>query len=431
MPGQLIVHLIQVLEVAGIASVYLRNYENLPGDVGNDVDLLIPHDRRKCVVDIFKMEAERSGWRFIGSATYGERAMYLCNPLNSEMLHVDIYDRFRWRGMDYADAAGVMARRQWNGQVFIPGQQDRLYLNICERLIYHGKIRDKQQLQARSTLSAMGHDFVTDGFELHLGKYGIELAGELMRQDWNGNPALRKLIRVSALLHYGLRRPWFLLTSILAYGLRIAGRMVSPPGRFLVFEGADGVGKSTVMEAVVPWCSSWCAGRAPYDFHWKPSKLQTGSRATSPSVDPRGKCTRGFLVSFGYLLYHIAGFWWGWLVRIYPLLVRSHVVVGDRYSYDIFLDPERFRLGLPSWLCKLAALVVPRPDLVIGLVASPGLVQARKRELSVEAIADYQARWQDLAMGRRWMLTVSADGPVDQVQNLVKCAIMVAIADHA
>ena len=39
-PGELVVYLISSLEASGLATVYLRNYENLPHQVGNDVDLL-------------------------------------------------------------------------------------------------------------------------------------------------------------------------------------------------------------------------------------------------------------------------------------------------------------------------------------------------------------------------------------------------------
>ena len=427
-PSSLILHLIRFLETEDIPSVYLRNHEQLPESVGNDVDLLIPRGRSMHVSSILKREARQQGWCFLGAARFGELSLYFANPENAGTLHVDLYDRFCWHGIKYADEAGVMARRQWNGNVFIPDVRDELYLNIGERLIYAGSIREKHQLQAGACLVSKGMDFVTSAFERHLGSHGRDLAGELIHRNWQGSTPLRNRMRRLAFLKHGLPHPLRLLGGILGYGWRILTKMARPPGRFLVFEGADGVGKSTVMEAVIPWCASWCAGRDPYDFHWKPTKLHTGERAKPPSVDPRAKRLRGPAASFVFLLYHLTGFWWGWLVRIYPLLIQSHVVAGDRYSYDMFLDPRRFRLGLPSWLCKLAALAAPGPDCVIGLVASPEVVYARKPELSIEEIRDYQERWRDLARDRKQMLEVSADGSVDEVIQRVKCGILRMIA---
>ena len=427
--ADLIIHLIGTLEKEGVSSVYLRNYENLPFDVGNDVDLLIPRGGMHRVTEILKREAKLVGWCFLGCASFSSLAVYFANPATGETLHVDLFDRIAWHFLGYADAALILAKRRWNGLVFIPDDRDVLYINLCARLIYQGVIREKHQKQAAAWLSSEGEAFVAGAFERHLGKNGRSFAADLIRCDWAGSPALSARLRRLAWLRYGGRHPLQTLRGLLAYVWRILAKLVHPPGCFLVFEGADGVGKSTVMQSVVPWCASWCSGRAPYDFHWKPVNLQTGEREKSPGVDPRGKPLRGTAASLVYLMYHLAGFWSGWLIRIYPLLIRGHAVVGDRYSYDLFLDPRRFRLKLPSWLCKVAALAAPRPDLVIGLVAMPELVNARKPELGVEGIAAYQKRWDVLAKGRGWMLTVSADGSVEQVLQRVKCRILLGISE--
>jgi hypothetical protein len=131
-----------------------------------------------------------------------------------------------------------------------------------------------------------------------------------------------------------------------------------------------------------------------------------------------------------YLIFHLLGFWWGWLFRIRPLLARSHAVVGDRYSYDLFFDPRRFRLKLPSGLCRVVSLLAPRPAVTVGLVANPATVHARKPELSVGEISGYQERWDMMASGKQDMMTVMADGPPDEVVLRVKQAILQAIVSH-
>ena len=129
-------------------------------------------------------------------------------------------------------------------------------------------------------------------------------------------------------------------------------------------------------------------------------------------------------MSLIYLGYHIAGFWWGWIVRIRPRLSKSHCVVGDRYSYDLFLDPRRFRLKLPSSVCRMAALLAPKPAVTIGLVASPEVIHARKPELTIDEISAYQDRWRSLCTDRPGMRTVSADGTASEVILRVKQAIL-------
>jgi thymidylate kinase len=131
-----------------------------------------------------------------------------------------------------------------------------------------------------------------------------------------------------------------------------------------------------------------------------------------------------------YLGFHLLGFWWGWLFRIRPLLSKSHCVVGDRYSYDLFLDPKRFRLKLPDGVCKLASLLAPQPAVTVGLLADPEVVHARKPELTVEEISAYQDRWRSLASGRPSMISVAAEAPPEEVIHKVKQAILKFIASH-
>jgi len=429
-PGNLTLALAAALEREGVSYVYLRNYERLPEDVGNDVDLLVAAGNKRKAAAVLRREAVRFGWLYLGETEFSSLAVYFADAATGETLHLDLFDKLCWHFLEYADAEGFLERRVWNGRVFIPDPRDELYLNLSSRLIYHGNIREKHRKLAADRLAEHGGTWVGETFERHLGTGGAAFARTLQAADWKGNAALRNELRKRALGNLGTRRWGSLLASCLGYGGRIIGKLRVPPGKFLVFEGADGVGKSTILEAVIPWLRGWCAGRDPYDFHWKPLTLHTGERQASPSVDPRGKGLRGPVASLAYLAYHLAGFWWGWCTRIYPRLIRSHAIVGDRYSYDLFLDPHRFRLDLPDWVCRWAAKSAPRPDLAVGLHAPPETVHARKPELSPEEIARYQARWRSLSAGRPWMISVAAEGPREEVIARVKRAILVAMAER-
>jgi thymidylate kinase len=222
-----------------------------------------------------------------------------------------------------------------------------------------------------------------------------------------------------------VKTPLALATGIRRYLFRSLAKVLKPPGLFIVFEGADGVGKSTVLEQITPWCAEWCAGREPYRFHWKPEK-RVAADATPPATttDPRGKPLRSVPGSLLFLAYHVLGFWWGWLTRAYPAKTLCRAVVGDRYSYDLYLDPRRFRLNLPPAICRLAVALCPKPDLAIGLVAEPAAIRARKPELSAEDIDLYQQRWARISLGSRRFITVRADGSPEEVTSTIKTAIL-------
>jgi thymidylate kinase len=424
-PGALVVSVIASLEAAGLATVYLRNYERLPHEVGNDVDLLVPAGKRRVCAYLIREAAKPFGWRLLHTVRFGPLAVYLANLHTGETLRFDLFDRIEWHFIEFADATTLIKRRRWNGTVHIPSVQDEIFLNLTTRLIYHGKIRDKHRLQVAENLPDLGMANLGEAFNNHLGESGVALLNSLFKADWTPGGSQKSMARRAALLRHGAKRPLALLVGIRRYLYRSLAKVLNPPGRFIVFEGADGVGKSTVLAQVTPWCAEWCAGREPYRFHWKPG-IRVAADATPPAMttDPRGNCPRSLPASLLFLAYHVLCFWWGWLSRVYPAKAQCRAVVGDRYSYDLYLDPRRFRLNLPPAICRLAVALCPKPDLAIGLVADPAIIRARKPELSAEDISLYQQRWADIASGSRRFITVHADGTPAEVISAIKTEIL-------
>ena len=180
-------------------------------------------------------------------------------------------------------------------------------------------------------------------------------------------------------------------------------------------EGADGVGKSTVLKLLLPKLLG--AGRygGVRFFHWKPvrSGIHDGGIPETVPHDPRGTAPRNPAASLLYLGYHWLTFWTGYFRYIRPALRRGMLVVADRYTYDILLDPRRFRLNLPDWVLRVFVKTLPHPDAVLALVADPATIRKRKPELSVEEIKAYQKRLERGIIPN--LVLVQAEDTPDQV----------------
>jgi thymidylate kinase len=233
-------------------------------------------------------------------------------------------------------------------------------------------------------------------------------------------------LRRKVIVRYGLLSPWSALTGICRFLGRSLHRIVQPPGPFIVFEGADGVGKSTVICGLTHLLREITGRSDTVLFHWKPTRASTrlAGEASGPASDPRAKGPRATILSILFLAYHWLGFWTGYLRYVLPARVKNRAVVGDRYAFEFILDPARLRLQVPKSMARLAAAVSPQPDLVICQIAPPQQIIARKPELSEVEIREYQMRLQNLASRNSRFAILDADGDLDEVLARARALIL-------
>ncbi|HET7553492.1 MAG TPA: hypothetical protein VFK04_19510, partial [Gemmatimonadaceae bacterium] len=173
-----------------------------------------------------------------------------------------------------------------------------------------------------------------------------------------------------------------------------AWRIREPTGLAIALLGADGVGKSTVMERIAEELDPLFP--KVQQIHLRP-RLTRRDANVGPIVEPHAKPPRGRIASTAKL-----GWWWteyaaGWALDVFPALVRSCLVIFDRYYDDILVDPARYRHGASASLARLVGAMVPRPELYIVLTAPASVVHERKREVSLAETERQQEAYAALA----------------------------------
>jgi thymidylate kinase len=180
--------------------------------------------------------------------------------------------------------------------------------------------------------------------------------------------------------------------------------------------GPDGSGKSTVIErleaALMP------SFARTVRFHLRPHLLRGTQAGEQVNTDPHGQRPRGFLASTLKMLFFWADYVAGYWLRVRPLLVRSTLVIFDRYYCDLLIDPRRFRSRGPRWLARAIARLIPMPDLMLILDAPAEVLQARKQEVPAEETARQAEAYRAFARSqaaRGRAVLVNAASPVDDV----------------
>jgi thymidylate kinase len=406
------------LEHRKIGIVYLRGHEDLPDCLGNDVDLLVEQDALQETAKLAIEFARRHGWMHVKSVEFGPLSMFFCCSDGEHFVHVDLFTSLEWHWLAFAVPEKIIARRQWNGIVFIPDPLDELFLNVMTRLFYHGCVRDKHREQAQRVLNAAEPDLLQRISAEHIGKLAAsQVTHRIIHGHWLDLECHTGRWRMLLLIHALGHRPVQTLCAGLRYLRRGLRRLLIPPGPFLVFEGADGVGKSTVIEGILPMMKELTGRDDTLMFHWKPTlnSIRIAGEQAGGAQDPHGKTKRSQLLSLLFLCFHWLGFWKGYLRHVLPARAKNRAVLADRYAYEFFLDPARLRLQVPDCIARLAAATVPQPDLIICQIAPPEKIIERKTELSESKIKEYQNKLQLMALDNPRCVILDTVGSVDEV----------------
>jgi len=163
-------------------------------------------------------------------------------------------------------------------------------------------------------------------------------------------------------------------------------------GLHVVFLGPDGVGKSTVIDAIrnaiLP--AFLRTDYMTFAPSFIPGPLQP-RKETPHQLPPRGL--------FGSLL-KVA--WWsvcytaGYFATVRPADARSSLILNHRYLLDAMVDRNRYRYSGPQFLLKVIWLVAPKPDVIFLLDAPAEVIQARKSEVPAAETARQRAAYRTL-----------------------------------
>ena len=405
------------LESANVDYVLVGRVNGYPEQVESDVDFVVRQADFDRLPALLARIAQQVGGRLVQHLHHEIGAAYFAITVEAGphivFLHPDASADYRRKGRLWISADELLRnRRRHPGGFWIPGVAEGLLYYLVKR-IDKGVIEPVHlaHLRAEFALAPQACEaLLRDRLGAPVAAALIEVLG---RPEMNS--AVQRMQQMKSAIHGSAQiEGWgSKLQSRMRDLARKVRRVVQPTGLVIGFLGPDGSGKSTLIEhatrALLP------AFRQQAYFHLRPRRIFGGSASgTSAVTDPHGKPPRGALASTAKLCAMVADYTLGYLLAVVPLRIRSALVIFDRYLHDMQADPRRYRWGGPQWMLKLAARIVPEPDLWVVLDAPVDVLLARKAEVSAEAAQLQRDAYRALARELHNCVLIDTSRPLEQ-----------------
>ncbi|MCE2509405.1 MAG: thymidylate kinase-like protein [Alphaproteobacteria bacterium] len=416
------------LERSNVSYCVVGVTEGLPHSVPSDLDIVVASGREQGFATRLNRFCLNHGVHFVQALQHEQTATYYALGWRDEkgelrFLHPDVCSDYLRYGRRFLTAGEILSGRRLARDEAGNSLGFHVPAPASEFIYYLLKRVDKRSIGPREG-NHLNAEWQRDPegaarqvWRFWRGRVAQAIVDAAKRNDWSTVRA--ELPQLQKKLCRRIPRQLGDLGPMLT---RICRRVLNPTGFWVAFLGPDGAGKTSVQRRVSEDLAP--AFRRVAYFHLRPRFGQQVLPTAAPVTEPHGQGSRSALLSTAKVFYFLFDYLAGYAFRIRPALVRSTFVLFDRYFHDLLVDPRRYRYGGATWLVRLAARLVPKPDLWVLLDATPEVVVARKGEVTLEEAARQRDAYRAIVEKLKNVLIVDATRPLEDVVCEVEDAIL-------
>lgn len=350
--------------------------ENYPEEIHSDIDIIIPSNRFNDFWHFMK-RLDQNGINWIQIISHEITAHYcivtLSDDQNHHLLKPDVCSDYYRKGTLFLKADYLLQNRIYNAKGFYQLSPNKEFVYYLLKKVDKANLNNEQFSHLKQQW-----DNDQEGCKAAIKPFFTITNQAMVEQVFNRNDigllnSTLKQLKIN--LHQNLR------FSVRDYLFKIKNRIeriIKPTGLVVAFMGPDGCGKTTIIDGVKKDLTE--VFRRNKQFHLFPKEQNEINTVTNPHA----KKSRGFIGSLSKLFYFLALYQTGFWFKVYPLKIRSTLVIFDRYFHDQMVDPMRYRHGAGLFWIRLFGFLIPKPDLWILLDAPAEVVQKRKSEVAEE-----------------------------------------------
>jgi thymidylate kinase len=387
------------LEKRGIRYCIYNGYEYLPNEVKSDLDIAIEKRAFNDLDYIIYKCSENNNSIVLHKIWHDPwRIAYIISPLYIEKpysLQLDFFGEFTLR--DYKknntilrylilEEDELLLERNKKDYFYIPSPYLEFFVKLTTMILKASYSQEKfaKILELYQTEKNKAQDLIIRFFQ----NLSLEICSNLEKNNFEWFEKNRDIL-IKALKTNKFK---YLTPSRIFLSVKmIIHRILRPVGMTITFLGPDGCGKSAIVNKTAELLSKSFHGISL--FYWRPELLKQPGVAfglredtKTDNPNPHDLQPEPSIKSSFRFLYYLFDFVIGYILKVYPLKIKKHLCIFDRYYYDVLVDKKRYNLSLPTFILKLPLPLIPKPDITFILDVPPQELYKRKQELPLSEL---------------------------------------------
>ncbi|MBQ0799826.1 MAG: hypothetical protein KBT63_11130 [Porticoccaceae bacterium] len=411
----------------GIDHCVLRNYEGLPNrSSGNDIDMLIRESDFEAIVKIIKdidsviittiVRRFYVKSIFIYGVSWGDARTAIKFDF--------VPSNFYWKGLPYLGCDEVFNKMievpSSGGMLMRPSPCHEAVISFFSSYLIGKWINEKYQKNVQAVFANNRAEVlqILQGFLSR--KLSNSLLNAVIDDDRDAIFTLLSSIKFQLIIGELWKNPIKAFCSAVRHHVdEIKVQFTQYPITNVCFLGVDGSGKSSVISAI----SRELEGVAKEIFfiHLKPDLKRSRSSVGLVIDDPHSMPPRNKVISIAKLGWWLILYWYD---NYFHKHRNATLRIWDRYYYDIYVDPKRYRYGAGMRIAKFLGRFVPDPGLIVVLDAPCEVIHARKSEVKLAETKRQQEAYLTFAKERRNCVVIDTAQSLDRTVNEVLAEVL-------
>jgi thymidylate kinase len=372
----------------------LHGWQSLPQSLSSDLDMVVHHADLRTLERILRNQSEG---RLIQLLQHESSCFYFVLAIRQDseihFILVDVATDYRRDRRVFFTGEELLAGRRQRKNFWVASPRVE-YQYLLIKKVAKGAVPEHQKNRLQELCEQLGNEARSSACYLFGKQYGNFMTSCITTANWNALESKLSRIRKALLWQVLTRDPFNPFRYLLSEVRRVWNRCRFPTGLVVAVLGPDGAGKTTLIHDLRENLTG--AFRRTEAYHLRPMVM--GQKGTQiPVTDPHGKAPHPWWLSLLKIPYYLLDYGLGYLFKVRPRLVRSTLVLFDRYYDDVLVDPRRYRYGGPHWFARLARHFVPRPHLILVVDVPEKELLARKQEVSHTELGRQRDAYRKLA----------------------------------